>query len=57
MKEDAGDEEIDIQLWIDRMERKSSSHHLSDVFDEPATACVVVFLRCPRAAEAVPELV
>ena len=55
VEEDAGDEEVAIEVGIDGAEGVGGAHHLGDVLDEAAAACVVIFAGGGSAFVAVGE--
>lgn len=55
VEENAGDEEVLVEVGVSDGNGFGGAHHLSDVFDEAATAGVVVFASGSGAAEAVTE--
>lgn len=56
MKEDAAEEEVAIELRVDRRDGSGRAHHLSDVFDESASARVVIAFGRGGAGEAFAHL-
>lgn len=57
VEEDAGDEEVAVEVGIDGAEGVAGAHHLGDVLDEAAAAGVVVFTGGGGAFVAVGEAV
>jgi hypothetical protein len=55
VKEDAGDEEVLIELWVNGAEGAAGAGHLGDVLDQTATAGVVILAGGGGAAEALAE--
>src|SRR5438874_12511924 len=52
VKQNAGDEQIEIELRIERRDRDRHPHHLGDVLDEAAAARVMIRARARRAPKA-----
>src|SRR2546421_10973810 len=56
MKQHAGNEQIEIELWVERRDRHRHPHHLGDVLDEAAAASMMIGTRARRSPEAFPVL-
>ena len=53
VKQNAGKQKIDIQLWIERRHLICDAHHLRGVFDETAAARVMIIARRSRTPETI----
>ena len=51
VKKNPGDQQVRIQLRIDRCDLLRYAHHLRGVLDEPATTSMMVFARCRGATK------
>src|SRR5213076_3215273 len=51
VKQNAGDEQVEIELRIKRRDHYRHPHHLGDVLDEPAAARVMIRTRAGGAAK------